>query len=558
VYSEHAPFFMGKEKGYYEAEGIDLDIQEGRGSAVSIQAVAANSATFGYVDVPTMIRAATKGAPVKAVGVALQLSPMSVMGLAEKNIKTPKDIIGKTVAMTPGDSMSQIWPLFLKKTGLQEGQYKVVSGDGQTKLNAVINGQADLLLGYVMDQNIKIQDATKKPVTVIRFADYGITMVSSGLIAHKDTLANKADLVRRFMRATTRAFEETEKNPEGQRQGRPARHARRRHQAHDAALPLGRHQGPETVARVDERHQRVARPAGAIRRPGPCCARQGGRLGDERVPASMTAVVNNIVALERGARTRADAAPVHKTYRTREGDIETLKPLDFDIRAGEFVSVVGPSGCGKSTLMKMVAGLLPISGGALEVSGQAVRGPQTDVGIVFQSALLLPWRRVLDNILLQAEIRGLPMAAARKRAQALIEMAGLQGFEQKYPWQLSGGMQQRVAILRALLHDPSVLLMDEPFGALDAMTRERMNLELQRIWMNSRKTVLLITHSIPEAIFLSDCVFVMSERPGRIVQVYDINLPRPRPLDVMGTEAFAAYARSLRAHFYAQGQLDAH
>ena len=214
VYSEHAPFFLGKEKGFYEAEGIDLDIQEGRGSAVSIQAVSANSATFGYVDVPTMIRAATKGAPVKAVGVALQLSPMSVMGLAEKNIKSPKDIVGKTVAMTPGDSMSQIWPLFLKKTGLQEGQYKVVSGDAQTKLNAVINGQADLLLGYVMDQNIKIQDATKKPVNVIRFADHGITMVSSGVVAHKDTLAGKADMVRRFMRATTKAFEETEKNPD--------------------------------------------------------------------------------------------------------------------------------------------------------------------------------------------------------------------------------------------------------------------------------------------------------------------------------------------------------
>ena len=215
VYSEHAPFFIGKAKGFYEAEGIDLDIQEGRGSAVSIQAVAANSATFGYVDVPTMIRAATKGAPVKAVGVALQVSPMSVMGLAEKNIKTPKDIVGKTVAMTPGDSMSQIWPLFLKKTGLKEGDYKVVSGDGQTKLNAVINGQADLLLGYVMDQNIKIQDATKKPVQVIRFADYGIEMVSSGIVANKDTLANKGELVRRFMRATTKAFEATEKDPEG-------------------------------------------------------------------------------------------------------------------------------------------------------------------------------------------------------------------------------------------------------------------------------------------------------------------------------------------------------
>lgn len=214
VYSEHAPFFLGMAKGMYEAEGIDLDIQEGRGSAVSTQAVAAGSATFGYVDVPTMIRAAQKGAPVMAVGVALQTSPMSVMGLAEKHIKVPKDIIGKTVAMTPGDSMSQIWPLFLKKTGLQEGQYKVVSGDGQTKLNAVINGQADLLLGYVMDQNIKIQDATHKPVQVIRFADYGINLISSGIITNKDTISSKPDLVKRFMRASTKAFEAAEKDPE--------------------------------------------------------------------------------------------------------------------------------------------------------------------------------------------------------------------------------------------------------------------------------------------------------------------------------------------------------
>ncbi len=282
----------------------------------------------------------------------------------------------------------------------------------------------------------------------------------------------------------------------------------------------------------------------------------------------MSVSASNVVKIDRSTATAAaatkDAAVliegrgVRKTYRTREGDVETLKPLDFQIRAGEFVSVVGPSGCGKSTLMKMVAGLLPISGGELELSGRAVSGPQTDVGIVFQSALLLPWRRVIDNILLQAEIRKLPMAAARQRANDLMKMAGLEGFEQKYPWQLSGGMQQRVAILRALLHDPSVLLMDEPFGALDAMTRERMNLELQRIWMTSQKTVLLITHSIPEAIFLSDRVFVMSERPGQIVKVYDIDLPRPRPLDVMGTEPFAKYARELRAHFYAQGNLDAH
>ena len=214
TYSEHAPFYLGKDKGFYEAEGIDLDIQEGRGSAVTVQAVAAGSATFGYVDVPTMIKAVAKGAPVKAVGVALQTSAMSVMGFSEKNIKTPKDIVGKTVAMTPGDSMSQIWPLFLKKTGLQETQFKTVSGDAQTKLNAVINGQADLLLGYVMDQNIKLQDAAHKPVTPIRFADYGVNLISSGIVANKDTLSAKADMVKRFMRATTKALEEAEKNPE--------------------------------------------------------------------------------------------------------------------------------------------------------------------------------------------------------------------------------------------------------------------------------------------------------------------------------------------------------
>lgn len=279
----------------------------------------------------------------------------------------------------------------------------------------------------------------------------------------------------------------------------------------------------------------------------------------------MSAVPNNVLPLPHAPRaTTAEAAVliegrgVSKTYRTRDGDVETLKPLDFQIRAGEFVSVVGPSGCGKSTLMKMVAGLLPITGGDLLLSGQAVRGPQTNVGIVFQNALLLPWRSVLDNILLQAEIRNMPKAAARERAHQLLDMAGLKGFESKYPWQLSGGMQQRVAILRALLHDPPVLLMDEPFGALDAMTREKMNLELQRIWMAAGKTVLLITHSIPEAIFLSDRVFVMTERPGRFAAVYDIDLPRPRPLDVMGTERFASYARTLRAHFFAQGHLDAH
>src|SRR5580765_8106975 len=206
VYGEHAPFYYGKAKGIYAAEGIDLEIQEGRGSAATTQAVAAKTADFGYVDVPTMMRAAVKGAPVVAAGVLLQTSPMSVMGFVEKNIRKPEDIKGKTVAITPADSMTQIWPLFLKKTGLKEADFTTVAGDGQTKLNAVINGQADLLLGYVMDQSMKIKDATGKDVYPIKFADYGINLVSSGVIANTDH-------VKPFMSATTKAIEAAEKEP---------------------------------------------------------------------------------------------------------------------------------------------------------------------------------------------------------------------------------------------------------------------------------------------------------------------------------------------------------
>ncbi|HEY9456105.1 MAG TPA: ABC transporter substrate-binding protein [Bradyrhizobium sp.] len=215
VYGEHAPFYYGKEKGIYAKHGVDLTIQEGRGSGVTTQAVAAGTADFGYVDVPTMMRAALKGAPVIAIGVALQTSPMSAMGFVEKNIRKPADIKGKTVATTPGDSMSQIWPLFLKKTGLKESDFKVVSGDANTKIQAVINGRADLLLGYVMDQSMKIKDATGKDVYPIKFADYGINLVSSGVIVNTDKLKAKPDLAKRFLAATVESIQAASKDPKG-------------------------------------------------------------------------------------------------------------------------------------------------------------------------------------------------------------------------------------------------------------------------------------------------------------------------------------------------------
>lgn len=214
AYSEHAPFFLGKERGYFSDEGIDLVIQEGRGSVSTIQAVAAGTADFGYADIPTVVKAASKGAPVISTGVLLQKSPMAVISLTEYNIRKPQDLKGKTVAVTPGDAPSQVWPLFLKKVGLTESEMNIVGGDAQTKINAVVNGRANAMLGYLMDQNLKIEEASKKPVSVMPFSDYGLNLISSGLLVSKDTAAKRAALVRSFMKAAVRSVQETEKNPE--------------------------------------------------------------------------------------------------------------------------------------------------------------------------------------------------------------------------------------------------------------------------------------------------------------------------------------------------------
>ncbi|MEA2875089.1 MAG: NitT/TauT family transport system ATP-binding protein [Hyphomicrobiales bacterium] len=250
-----------------------------------------------------------------------------------------------------------------------------------------------------------------------------------------------------------------------------------------------------------------------------------------------------------------EIAGVSKTYRTQDGDVPSLRPLNFSVDQGEFLIVVGPSGCGKSTLLKLIAGLLPPSEGEIRVEGRVVTKPHSDVGIVFQSPLLLPWRSVFRNVMMPVEVKGLPRAEYEGRARALLKMVGLDGFENKYPWQLSGGMQQRASICRALVHDPKIVLMDEPFGALDAMTRERMNVELQRVQRETGKTVLLITHSIPEAVFLADRVLVMSERPGTIAAIYDVTLTRPRSLDVLADPVFVALTQTIRRHFDVQKDL---
>jgi NitT/TauT family transport system ATP-binding protein len=244
---------------------------------------------------------------------------------------------------------------------------------------------------------------------------------------------------------------------------------------------------------------------------------------------------------------------VEKTWRTRRGDlVRAVEDVTLDVERNEFVTLVGPSGCGKSTLLKLVAGLTPATRGAIHVRDQPVREPFADVGFVFQQPVLLPWRSVLDNVLFSAEMLGLEPRQYRKTALDLLELTGLSGFETKYPRELSGGMQQRVAICRALLPDPSLLLMDEPFGALDAMTREEMSLELLRIWEERRKTILFVTHSIPEAILLADRVVVMTPRPGRIARVLDVGLPRPRTMELEFDPRFKAVSDEVRALIFAR------
>jgi len=245
---------------------------------------------------------------------------------------------------------------------------------------------------------------------------------------------------------------------------------------------------------------------------------------------------------------------VEKIYQTRDEPIIALEDVSFDIHQSEFIAIVGPSGCGKTTILKMIAGLIPYTGGSITIGDKKVDRPQTNLGIIFQDSVLLDWRDVLNNVMIQIEIRGMDRTKYEPIAKNLLKAVGLDGFERKKPYELSGGMRQRVAICRALVHDPPLLLMDEPFGALDALTREQISMDIQHLWMEERKTALLITHSISEAVLLADRVVVMSPRPGQVVEIINIDLPRPRRLDRLPPK-YNEYTGKIRQIFQAKGVL---
>jgi len=275
-------------------------------------------------------------------------------------------------------------------------------------------------------------------------------------------------------------------------------------------------------------------------------------------PVSDSSALRDATEVRRAGTAQAapfiDLDHLSVTYRTRTSDrFVAVEDISMKVREGEFCVIVGPSGCGKSTLLKVLAGLVHAAGGRASIRGEAVGSPRDDIGFVFQSATLLPWLTILDNVLLPLKVQRRPDRARwTERAMELLSVVGLTDFAKSYPSELSGGMQQRVGMARALVHDPSLLLMDEPFGALDALTRETMNAELQRIWSLRPKTVLFVTHSISEAVFLADRIVVMSARPGRIVADITVDLPRPRDVATIDSGRFGEYARQVRSHLYAQ------
>ena len=264
------------------------------------------------------------------------------------------------------------------------------------------------------------------------------------------------------------------------------------------------------------------------------------RMAGGEVDTSLSVVIDQVV----------------KWYPTSSGPLHALDEVSLEMRGGEFVSIVGPSGCGKSTVLLMLAGLIQPTQGTITVGDTVVTKPYTDLGIVFQDAVMLDWYNVLGNVMLQAKMRRLDKTQSTERAKELLSLVGLDGFEKRRPYELSGGMRQRVAICRALLHEPPLLLMDEPFGALDALTRDQLNLDMLDLWSRRQQLVMFVTHSILEAVFMSDRVVVMSQRPGKIEAILDIDLPRPRTLSMRETPEFGRYANEIRTIFGRLGILN--
>ena len=430
------------------------------------------------------------------------------------------------------------------------------------------------MLGGIDDKPAEIEANGGKPPFIFNYADYGVYQPGYAIVAHRDMVKDNPDLVKRFVKGTLMATKEAQANPdeaiqslinwqasvEDEKQKKQAR------QVLDVTLSilyspnnkdkrLGFNVPGDWAAALDmltEVHRTEDRHEGRG------FLHQRFRAGVRLILAARRAAARcppplSFLRQRCGMSVPVSIRAVRKVYASRAGPVDALGPIDLEIGSGRFVSLVGPSGCGKSTLLLMLAGLLDITEGTIGVADRPVRGPLTDVGIVFQGNVLVDWRDTIGNVLLQIEMRGLRRKDYEARARALLASVGLQDFAHHYPYELSGGMQQRTAFCRALVHDPPLILMDEPLGALDAMTREQLRGDLEKLWMDTRKTVIFVTHSIDEAVQLSDEVVVISPRPGIIVRRVAVDLPRPRTLELRQGADFQRLVGEIKQIFTGYG-----
>ena len=541
---DHAAYWVALERGYYRARGLDVELQNSKGSGDSIAKVDTNRADLGLADAVVVIPRIAQGAKIKVVGAVFDNTPLNIWTRKDTGITRPKDLEGKTLAAPPGDAQRQLFPAFARLNGIDETKVKWVNIEPAAKFVALAEKRADAVPDYTTGQPFWEKAVGAENLVRMPWSQFGFDTYSMAIFASEKSIAERPKVLRDFVAASYQGWRDVMDNPKAaleifkkrvpRHRACPdrAQHDARTRSHEDRSLREERHRLDR--ARQDVPHGRADQHVHA-RHAAQGRLRRGihDRVPDEDRPAEALIVLDG----------------VGMTYRADSGPVEALRDISFTVDRGEFVALVGPSGCGKSTLLRIIAGLRPASAGQVAVDGRAVAGPIAEVGMVFQAPVLLKWRRIVDNVLLPAELAGRNVGDYRARARQLLSLVGLEDFAEKLPRELSGGMQQRAALCRALLLDPPLLLMDEPFGALDAMTRDELNLELLRVWgerSGRRKTILFVTHSIPEAVFLADRVVVITPRPGRVARVVHVGLPRPRTIATRAGADFGA--RALEIH----------
>jgi ABC-type nitrate/sulfonate/bicarbonate transport system ATPase subunit/ABC-type nitrate/sulfonate/bicarbonate transport system substrate-binding protein len=532
---QYAPFYVAVDKGYYRDNGLEIEFDYSF-ETDGVTLVGATDLQFALVSGEQVLLARAQGLPVVYIMGWWQDYPIGVVAKTEQGIQSPEDLAGKRIGLPGLFGASYIGlRALLSEAGIAEDDV-ILDSIGFNQVEALATDQDQAVVIYVNNEPLLLQ-AEGYEIDVIQVADY-VQLASNGLITNEETLTNNPDLVSRMIQATMRGLTDALEDP-------------------DEAFEISK----KYVENLDQDGDGIQRDVLAAswviqpRKPGRICINSCSIWGCSRnrwtstrhtqmnLSNSKNATMAESSALTDSALVVQDVSLI---FPDGERGLHVLEEISFTVRKEEFVCILGPSGSGKSTLLRVLAGLLSPTAGRVIFGGDGIQGSQQEIGFVFQKANLMPWRTVLENITLPLELQHIPRAIASQQAQELVNLVGLEGFEASLPRDLSGGMEQRVAIARALIYDPRILLLDEPLGSLDALTRERMGGELLRIWGARRKTVIMVTHAIPEAVFLADRVLVLSPRPGKIRLDLSVDLPRPRNEGMRYTPQFGEISKRLR------------